>query len=216
MSSESGLIPALRYDILTPVYDLAIRLTLPERRFRMRLIESARIATGHQVLDLGCGTGTLLVMAARLAPGATFVGVDADERILSRARRKIDGAGLTIRLDRASATDIPYPDGKFDRVLSSLLFHHLTAVEKQCAFEAAFRVLRPGGELHLGDFGAPDTLLERIASYLTEKIGREHVQENYRGMLPAMARAAGFGSVEETGRFTTAFGVLRCLRAIKA
>ena len=69
MSSQSGLIPALGYDILTPVYDLAIRFTLPERRFKMRLIQSARIAAGHQVLDLGCGTGTLLLMAARLAPG---------------------------------------------------------------------------------------------------------------------------------------------------
>lgn len=77
-------------------------------------------------------------------------------------------------------------------------------------------MLRPGGELHLGDFGAPDTRYARFASYLTERIGGEHVQENYRGLLPQMARDAGLVSVEETGRFGTIFGVLRSFRAVKA
>lgn len=208
-------IPALGRDALTPIYDLGIRLTLPERRFKSRLIESAHLAAGMHVLDVGCGTGTLLLLAAQAAPEALLVGVDIDDRIVERARRKIAIAGLPIRLERASATELPYGDGSFERVLSTLAFHHLTRDEKARAFAEAHRVLRPGGELHLGDFGAPDTRYSRVASYLTEKIGGEHVQENYGGLLPAMARDAGFVSVEETGRFGTIFGVLRSFRAAK-
>lgn len=211
--SQRGFIPALGRDLLTPLYDLAIRLTLPERRFKSRLIESARLAAGMRVLDIGCGTGTLLVLAAAAAPEAVLFGVDIDDRILAFARGKLDAARLHVELQRASATELPHADQSFDRVLSTLAFHHLTRDEKARAFAEAYRTLRLGGELHLGDFGAPDTPFLRVTSFITEKIGHEHVQENYRGLLPVMARDAGFVAVEETGRFPTMFGVLRSFRA---
>lgn len=214
MTNDRPFIPALGRDVFTPIYDLGIRLTLPERRFKSRVVESAHLALGMRVLDVGCGTGTLLILAAQAVPGAQLVGVDIDDRILERARRKIAVRGLPIQLERASATELPYADGSFERVLSTLAFHHLTREEKARAFAEAHRVLRAGGELHLGDFGKPDTRYSRVASFLTEKIG-EHVQENYGGLLPAMARDAGFVSVEETGRFSTIVGVLRSFRAAK-
>lgn len=138
--------------------------------------------------------------------------MDPDERILRRARRKMGGSA---RLEQASATQLPFASETFDRVLSTLTFHHLTSDEKIAAMREVFRVLKPAGEFHLGDFGQPDSWFMRIASFLTEKIGREHVQENHRGMLPAMLESAGFAMVHETARFGTAFGVLRCLRAIR-
>jgi ubiquinone/menaquinone biosynthesis C-methylase UbiE len=215
MTNDRPFIPALGRDALTPIYDLGIRLTLPERRFKTRLIESAHITAGMRVLDVGCGTGTLLLIAAELAPDAVLLGVDIDDRILERARRKIAARGLPIQLERGSATDLPYADGSFERLLSTLAFHHLTREEKARAFTEAHRVLRPGGELHVGDFGAPDTRYARVASFLTEKLGGEHVQENYGGLLPAMAREAGFVAIEETGRFGTIVGVLRSFRAAR-
>lgn len=215
MTNNRSFIPALGRDALTPIYDLGIRLTLPERRFKTRLIESDRPAAGMAVLDVGCGTGTLLLIAAELAPDVTLYGVDIDDRILELARQKIAVRRARIQLERASATELPYAGGSFERVLSSLTFHHLTRAEKARAFEEAYRVLRPGGQLLIGDFGAPDTRYSRVASYLTEKLGGEHVQENYAGLLPAMAREAGFGGIEETGRFGTMFGVLRSFRAAR-
>lgn len=214
-TEKRPFIPALGRDALTPIYDLGIRLTLPERRFKSRLIDSARLVAGMRVLDIGCGTGTLLLLAAEAEPEAVLAGIDIDDRILERARRKVAVAGLRIELERASAIELPYADGSFERVFSTLAFHHLTRADKARAFAEAHRVLRSGGELHLGDFGAPDTRYSRVASFLTEKIGGEHVQENYGGLLPAMARDAGFVSVEETGRFGTIVGVLRSLRAAK-
>ena len=215
MTDRKPFIPALGRDALTPIYDLGIRLTLPERRFKTRLVESARLTAGMRVLDVGCGTGTLLLIAAELAPAAVLFGVDIDDRILDRARQKIAVRGVRIQFERASATELPYADGSFERVLSTLAFHHLTREEKARAFVEAFRVLRSGGELHLGDFGAPDTRYSRVASYLTEQLGGEHVQENYGGLLPAMARDAGFVGIEETSRFGTVVGVLRSFRAAR-
>lgn len=215
MTNERPYIPALGRDVLTPIYDLGIRLTLPERRFKLRVIESAHLEPGMRVVDVGCGTGTLLLIAAEVMPEARLFGVDIDDRILERARQKLSLRDLNIQLEQASATDLPYADGSFERVLSTLTFHHLTRQQKQRAFAEAYRVLRPSGELHVGDFGAPHTRYARAASYLIERIGREHVQENFLGLLPQMALDVGFSSIEETGRFGTIFGVLRSFRAAK-
>ena len=205
-------LPALRYHVLTPLYDVGIRLTMPERHFKDSLINAAKITAGHRVLDVGCGTGTLLQMIAVRVPEAILSGIDPDERILMRARRKL---AADVTLDRGSATALPYHDENFDRVLSSLVIHHLPGPAKATAFREIHRVLRTDGEFHLADFGAPDSATMLVASFLTEKIGREAVTENFRGLLPAMLEAAGFHDVTETARFRTIFGVLRLLRGVR-
>ena len=204
-------IPALGCDALTPAYDAFIRLTLPKIRFKSQLIQAAAIAPRHHVLDVGCGTGTLLLLAGRAHPEATFVGIDPDPRILVRARRKVPA----VKLEESSATALPFADEIFDRVLSSLVLHHLNREGKVAAMREIFRVLKPRGEFHLGDFGPPDSRTMRIVSFLIEKTGLEHVEENFRGMLPSMLMNAGFESVKATCRFPTIFGVLRCIRAVK-
>lgn len=211
-----AFIPALRHEALTPAYDFLIRLTMPEARFKQELIDAAAIDTEQRILDVGCGTGTLLLMIAERHPDVLLAGVDPDPRVLQRAQRKIAQSGRSVALRQASATALPYAPESFDLVLSSLVFHHLTCAEKLQAMREIHRVLAPGGELHLGDFGEPDTRAMRIASFLTEKIGREHVADNFAGMLMPMLEVAGFTMVEETGRFTSIFGVLRTIRAFKA
>ena len=211
--SSRRYIPALSHDWLTPAYDFLIALAMPERRFKTGLIDAAAIDSRHRVLDVACGTGTLLQMVAERHPRASLVGIDIDPRVLARARSKV---GINAVFELASATAIPFAQGVFDIVLSSLAFHHLTREEKAEAMLEILRVLRPGGEFHLGDFGPPHMPLMRIASFLTEKIGREHVADNYAGFLVPMLDDAGFRVVEETGRFTSIFGTLRTVRAVKS
>lgn len=211
-SRHREFIPALRYDVLTPLYDAGIRLTMPERRFKTQLLRAAAIRPGDRVLDVGCGTGTLLRLATEIAPQAAFFGVDPDERILARAASKLRDVQPPVSLERGSATKLPYDGASFDRVLSSLVVHHLAPDAKQQAFAEILRVLRPEGEFHVADFGAPDSLPMRFASFLTEKVGQEEVRENFRGLLPSMIRTAGFSRVEETGRFATMFGVVRLMK----
>lgn len=212
---EPSFIPALGHHVFTPLYDVLARLVLPEHRFKSRLIASAALQRGMRLLDVGCGTGTLLLLASAAADGLELIGLDADDRILRQARRKVATAGVKAQFDRGSAAELPYPESRFDRVLTTLTLHHLPADEKVAAFAEAFRVLRSGGELHVGDFGAPDSRFSRVASFITEKIGAEPIHENYRGLLPAIAREAGFVAIEETARFATIFGTLRCFRASK-
>jgi protein-S-isoprenylcysteine O-methyltransferase Ste14/SAM-dependent methyltransferase len=207
-------VPALRLHVLTPLYDVAARLT-GERRLKRRLLERAGIGPDTDVLDLGCGTGTLAVMAAARVPTARIVGLDVDPAILAIARRKVGRAGVRVALVEGSATEPPFPPASFDRVLTTLVLHHLTTPRKRAALAAARRVLRAGGELHVADFGRPHTALMRLAAAAFRWFdGDEATGANLRGELPALVREAGFVAVEESERWRTPFGTLTFLRAL--
>lgn len=202
-------IPALSYDFLTPLYDSLIRLTMPERAFKRRLVEQARFGEGQRVLDLGCGTATLTLLAKEMSPGADVTGLDGDPRILEIARKKAERAGADISLDLGMSYELPYPDESFDRVLSSLFFHHLTREDKTHTLEEVRRVLRAGGELHVADFGRSQNLLMRVASLPWRAFdGRETTADNVAGRLPEMMRRCGFTDVHESARYMTLFGTL--------
>src|ERR687897_2093977 len=190
MPHPDGYIPALGHDRLTALYDPLLRWVMREERFKRRLIEQAGIRGDHRVLDLGCGTGTLLIMVKQARPDAEVAGLDGDVNVLKIARAKADRAGVRLLLHQGMAYDIPYRDGYFDRVLSSLMLHHLTTGDKRRTLEDVFRVLRPGGELHVVDFGRPRTLYSRLAAVVSAR--SEHAADNVRGRLPEMFRAAGF------------------------
>jgi ubiquinone/menaquinone biosynthesis C-methylase UbiE len=205
-------IPALGADWLTPLYDVVARLT-GERRFKRRLVEVAGIAPGHAVLDLGCGTGTLALMVHAACPQAAVSGLDIDPRILAIARRKIERAGATIALHQGSATEPPFPPASFDRILTTLMLHHLTTAQKRETLAAARRLLRAGGELHIADWGKPHNALMRAAALSFRMVdGGETTAANLRGELPAMVAAAGFGDVVESERWMTPFGTLAFVR----
>lgn len=115
---RTAFIPALRHEALTPAYDFLIRLTMPEVRFKQELIAAAAIDTGQRVLDVGCGTGTLLSMIAARHPDALLAGVDPDPQVLQSAQRKIAKSLHSVALRQGSATALPYSAESFDLVLS--------------------------------------------------------------------------------------------------
>ncbi|MDS4016068.1 MAG: class I SAM-dependent methyltransferase [Candidatus Accumulibacter sp.] len=155
MDNEPGYVPALGFHALTPFYDFIVGTTTRELTFKTALIAQAGISPRHTVLDLACGTGTLSIWAKQACPDADITGLDGDPAILAQARRKAERAGLAMRFDRAMSDALPYEDAHFDRVLSSLFFHHLEPEEKQRTASECFRVLRPGGEFHVADWGKP-------------------------------------------------------------
>ncbi|GAA4684355.1 hypothetical protein GCM10023215_18930 [Pseudonocardia yuanmonensis] len=116
-----------------------------------QLVAQAAIEPGATVLEIGCGTGNVLLLAKRAVPTATVIGTDPDPEALALARRKAERAGLVLQLDRAYAQSLPYADGSVDRVLSSLMLHHLPEDEKVASLREVRRVLAPGGSLHLMD-----------------------------------------------------------------
>jgi ubiquinone/menaquinone biosynthesis C-methylase UbiE len=178
------------------------------------VVAQAAIAPGHDVLDLGCGTGTLVLLIKETCPAANVSGVDIDPRILEIARTKIAAVGVDIRLVQGSATAPPLPPASFDRIVSTLMLHHLTTPQKRDTFGAVRRLLRPGGELHVADWGKPQNVLMQIAS-LSFRLsdGAETTGANLRGELPGMIRDAGFVDVREVGHHMSPLGTVGYLAA---
>ncbi|MCZ7385536.1 MAG: methyltransferase domain-containing protein [Candidatus Methanoperedens sp.] len=205
-------IPALSFEWLTPLYD-PVMLLMRESTFKRSLVEKAKIKNGYRVLDIGCGTATLTILIKKTYPGAEVTGLDGDPKILGIAREKVKKAGFDIALDPGMSFELPYPDSTFDRVVSSLVFHHLTREDKARTFKEIFRVLSPGGELHVADFGKPHNALMYLISLVFRHL--EEAGDNINGLLPEMFKNAGFDRVEETGRFMTPFGTLSLYRAHK-
>ncbi|MFC7752722.1 class I SAM-dependent methyltransferase [Tsukamurella soli] len=141
-------LPAAGRDALLPFYDL-MSLVLGAGEVHERLLAEAT-PCGPRILEIGCGTGNLLVRAARGASDLTVVGCDPDPRAVDRARRKVRRLP-GVRVDVAYAQRLPYPDASFDTVLSALMWHHLDGEAKTAAAAEVARVLRPGGSLYLAD-----------------------------------------------------------------
>jgi ubiquinone/menaquinone biosynthesis C-methylase UbiE len=190
-------IPAAGRDWLLPLYDPVLRFVLREGALKRRLLEQAAIRPGQRVLDVGCGTGTLAVMVKRACPEARVVGLDGDPKALAIARRKAARAGVEIAFDEGFADALPYPEASFDRVLSSLVFHHLGRETKLRSLAEILRVLAPGGTFHLLDFGRPVAWWERALCPLVLRSSEQ--RDNVAGRLARLLGEAGFCDVEELG-----------------
>jgi ubiquinone/menaquinone biosynthesis C-methylase UbiE len=200
------IVHALRFRWLNPAYDLVVAATTRERAVKAALLAQARIEPEHRVLDLASGTGTLAILAKHRQPRAEVVGIDADPAIISIARSKALRARVDVRFDEGYSTALPYGDATFDRVLSSLFFHHLSRADKQATLAEAYRVLRPGGELHVADWGKASGPAMRFAFLAIQLLdGFANTQDNVDGRLEPMFGAAGFTAASEAARFGTVY-----------
>ena len=211
MNNSSKYIPALRFQWLTPLYDPLLKWVMREETFKRKLIDQAGIQSGMKVLDLGCGTGTLTLMIKRAYPNACVSGMDGDPQVLAIARQK--SRDINIQWDQGLASSLPYPDYAFDRVVTSLVIHHLTQDDKRRALKEMYRALKPHGELHVLDFGAPHSSLARFMTGYMRRL--EEVADNFDGLIPHFITEAGFGFVIEAEHFLTMFGPLSLWRTVK-
>lgn len=188
VSNEKRYIPALSFRWLTPLYDPLLKWVMREETFKRRLIHHANIQPQMKVLDLGCGTGTLTLMLKRAHPEAEVTGMDGDPQVLDIAREK--SLGTDIQWDEGLASSLPYPDSAFDRVVTSLVIHHLVL-----------------------DFGAPHSSLTHFMTKYMRRL--EEAADNFDGLIPRFVAEAGFGSVKEAENFVTVFGPLSIIQAVK-
>lgn len=209
-------IPALRFNWLTPYYDAVVGVTTREPVFKQALIRQADIRPGYCVLDLASGTGTLAIWAKQSQPLATVTGIDGDTAILSIASRKTKKANVAVQFDHGLSYCLPYPDAHFDCVLSSLFFHHLTWLNKLRTAREIFRVLKPDGHLHVADWGYPDNALMR-ALFLSIQLldGFSNTQDNVSGRLVELFTDTGFSEVRQRQTFSTIYGTMALLSAVK-
>jgi SAM-dependent methyltransferase len=175
---------------------------------------AGRARVGAAGLEIGCGTGNLALLVKRTRPQLDVVGLDPDPKALARADRKARRAGLALELDRGFADELPYPDASFDRVLSAFMFHHLEADLRPATLREVARVLRPGGSLHLLDFGGHPDHLHGLMARLAR---RSHaLLDNWGDRIPTLMREADLTDPTEIGRLTKRIGRLSYYRAHRA
>jgi SAM-dependent methyltransferase len=213
-TTPERLIPALSYRVLTRLYDPLMRTLLREATWKRQLMGAAALQTGEQVLDLGCGTGTLTLMLKQQYPQTTIIGLDADPEALSIAQKKRASSGLDVALDQGVAIALPYADASFDCVLSSLLFHHLSREQTIQTAREVVRVLKPAGRFLVADWGKAETLWMRLAFLPVQLLdGFTTTQKNVEGNLPSLFVDADLVQVEQVQSFPTLFGSLSIAQA---
>jgi SAM-dependent methyltransferase len=204
-------LPAMGRRWLLPLYDPFTRL-IGAGRVHGELLDRAEIGPGSRVLEIGCGTGNLLLLAKRRCPDAEVTGLDPDPAALRRTRRKADRAGLAVRLDRGFASDLPYPDASVDRVLSALMLHHLDPADLPRALAEVRRVLRPGGSLHVVDIVGGHRAHGPLG-WLARR--SRHLEDGSPERLTALLADAGLRDVARTGQRSTPMGAVAFYRAAR-
>ena len=194
------------------LYDIVVGvLTLGRQRaMREMTVEMAAVQPGDKVLDVGCGTGSLTLIAkARVGTDGEVHGIDAASEMIDVARRKAAQANVDVDFQAALIENIPFSDSYFDVVLSSLMLHHLPDDLKHKGFTEINRVLKPGGCFFAVDFDPPtNPLLRHLATHL---LGHGMMQSNVRD-LPVMMQGAGLTKLE-TGK--TKYSILAFVRGWK-
>jgi len=214
--NQTEYIPALRFNWLTPFFDLIVGTTTREGVFKKALIEQANIKQGFSVLDVGSGTGTLAIWAKKYQPLADIVGIDGDLQILNLAKKKAEKNNVEIKFDHGMSYNLPYADATFDRVISSLFFHHLTWDNKKKTAREIFRVIKPGGEVHIADWGRPSNKLMRALFLFIQILdGFKTTKDNIDGRLVTLFSEVGFSNVKERKTFATIFGTMTLYSANK-
>lgn len=216
MKKEQQYIPAARFDFLTRFYDPLVRITTREKTFKRALLDQAKLENGQTILDLACGTGTLSIAIKKTFPQSDLIALDADHEVLAIAREKAAANATDITFDQGFSDALPYSDGQFDRVFSTLAFHHLTLEAKINTICEIVRVLKPDGEFHLADFGLPSGKTQSVLSNFIRKFdGAESTRDNFAGRLGLLMEQNGFGMIERTQYFKTVLGTIRLYRAMK-
>lgn len=197
------------YDLLSPLMLLG-----QERQLSHKALDLLELNGNEKILDIGCGTGTLTIDAARKLTGAgsLVVGLDAAPKMIEVARKK--SAGLDhIRFDTGIGEALPYPDEYFDRAVSTFFFHHINFELKQKTLRELHRVLKPQGAAVIVDVDIPTTIFGAISAWSGYFLFRQdEIRENIRGKLREAFVLSPFSSCQKV---STHLGYISIFKLVK-
>ena len=171
---------------------------------RRMTVDQALLQSGETLLDVGCGTGGVTIPAKiQVGENGSAAGIDPAPEMIAVARRKAKQAGIEIDFRVGVIESLPFPDGAFDVVTSSLMMHHLPEHVQVKGLAEIWRALKPGGRILIADMMRPSTsFLKRFFTSLALHHGHG-VQFGVED-LPKLMREAGFEKVEQLDtRFLT-------------
>jgi ubiquinone/menaquinone biosynthesis C-methylase UbiE len=213
MANEK-FIPALGYDFLTAYYDLTIKLTMPEKKFRRLLVEEINPQAGEKILEFGFGTGQNLLLMKKQNIDIQLIGLDIDPKVKEIAAYKLAKNNLDIPLDLYNGGAFPYTDNQFDKVYSCLVFHQLDAATKLNCLKEIHRVLKPNGTLIIADWGKAQNKLMRLTFGLVQLLdGFKTTNDNVKGLMPQFMEQTGFQNVVVKRSINTAIGTFSYFKA---
>lgn len=189
-------------------YDRAVQLlTLGQnKRLRAWTIRAAAIQAGERVLDVGCGTAELTLLAKRAAGETGRVyGIDASPEMIEVAREKAAREKLDLEFRLEPIEQLSFADNSFDVVLSSLMMHHLPRDLQRAGLQEIYRVLKPGGRVVVVDLKRAASGLEHFLSHLTAHGGMTRGVQD----LPALLQELGFVNVYFTSARVPMLGLVR-------
>ena len=175
-----------------------------ERRFRKAALELVDIEPGMNILDVGCGTGSLTIEARRkLGSEGRVVGIDPSSNMIDLAQGKAAKAGVGIDFQVGVIEKMNFPDDYFDLVLSSLMMHHLPDELKQAGLQEVLRLLKPNGTLLIIELDPSAFSLASLIHGHSSKLSAQ--LENVRQYL----ESAGYVSIESGNLKFRGFSYLR-------
>ena len=196
-------------------YDVTVNIMTFGRAGRLRrmTVDQALLRPGESLLDVGCGTGAVTVPAKiRLGEQGSAAGIDPAPEMITVARQKAKRAGLEIDFRVGVIEALPFPDGTFDVVTSSLMMHHLPEHLRVKGLAEIRRVLKPGGRLLIADMRRPSgSLFKRIFSLV---LHHGHAVQFGIQDLPTIIKNAGFEDVVQPDVRFLAIGFVRAKKPV--
>lgn len=192
-------------------YDLAVNITTlgQARRLRRMTVKQALIHPGNSVLDVGCGTGEVTLLAKTHAKHGSVYGIDPAPEMIAVARKKAARKRLDIDFRAGVIEALPFPDASLDVVTSSLMMHHLPENLKVHGLAEIYRVLKPGGRLLIADFLRPTgSFLNHLYIAFTRHHGLRSGVEDLQGIL----KTIGFRQVHKLEEHVLIIGFVRTVK----
>ena len=171
--------------------------------FREKIIHFADLKPGEKVLDVGCGTGSLTIIAKRkVGEKGEVTGLDLSSQMIERAKKKAEKYNLNIIFCEGSIDNLEFPDSYFDVIISSWMFHHLPINIKKDGLKQIHRVLKNDGRFLFFDFCKPHYIIGYIIVPLF--IWTNYLREHILGRIPQYFEEAGFNNIDlkKKGIFT--------------
>jgi ubiquinone/menaquinone biosynthesis C-methylase UbiE len=192
-------------------YDLSVNMvTLGQaRRLRRVTVDQALIKPGDHVLDVGCGTGEVTLLAKTRTKNGKVYGIDPSPEMIAVARKKATRKRLDIDFRIGVIESLPLPDVSIDVVTSSLMMHHLPEGLKTRGLAEIYRVLKPGGRLLIADFMSPTgSFLNHLLIGITRHQGLKSGIEDLQKLL----KDAGFSQIMQPEEKVLVIGFVRAIK----